>query len=67
MYVGVMVLELGISVSSGSIVKYAILGGLVVLFYFKSRYEESLLQAKYPNYAEYMKNTPRFWPRFRKG
>ena len=34
---------------------------LVVLFYFKSKYEESLLIQKYPDYKNYMNVTRRFF------
>lgn len=33
---------------------------LLVLFYFKSSYEEQLLGERYPNYAEYRKRVGRF-------
>lgn len=38
---------------------------LMVLFYFKSRYEETRLQIKFPEYAQYRKNTGRFFPRLK--
>jgi protein-S-isoprenylcysteine O-methyltransferase Ste14 len=37
--------------------------GLHVLFFFKSRYEERLLQDRYPAYFEYMERAGRFIPR----
>jgi protein-S-isoprenylcysteine O-methyltransferase Ste14 len=65
MYVGVLVLSLGITVSSGSILKYGILAALYGLFSVKARYEERLLLAKYPGYKAYIAKTPRFVPRLR--
>ena len=62
MYSAVIMLALGIAVGSGGIYKYVLCGGLMVLFHYKARYEEQLLQAKYPEYADYMKHTPRFLP-----
>lgn len=62
MYSGVIALALGIALSSGAIYKYLLCGCLIVLFHYKARYEEELLQAKYPGYADYMKRTPRFLP-----
>ena len=63
MYTGVMTLSLGIAIGSNYWLKYAIVFGLVLLFNFKARFEESLLRAKYPGYAAYMRRTPRFLPR----
>jgi protein-S-isoprenylcysteine O-methyltransferase Ste14 len=37
---------------------------LIVLFYFKSEYEESQLISKYRDYSEYKNNTGRFFPWF---
>lgn len=62
MYVGVLVLSLGIAVSSGSVVKYLLILALYILFSFKARYEEKLLLAKYSGYKAYMQKTHRFLP-----
>lgn len=62
MYVGVLTLSLGLAVSGGNIQKYLLVIALYVLFSFKARYEERLLIAKYPNYKQYMHDTPRFIP-----
>lgn len=63
MYVGVLTLSLGICLASTSVAKYLLLIGLYLLLSYKSRYEETLLAAKYPNYQKYMKRTNRFIPR----
>lgn len=62
MYVGVLILSLGIAVSSGSVIKYLLVLALYILFSFKARYEEKLLLAKYPGYKAYMRRTHRFIP-----
>jgi protein-S-isoprenylcysteine O-methyltransferase Ste14 len=62
MYTSVMVLSAGIAVSSGSLIKYALVIGLAVLFHFKSNYEEHYLAEQYPEYTNYAKKTPRFVP-----
>ena len=67
MYVGVLVLSLGISIAGNSIAKFLILLALFILFNLKARYEENLLVAKYLGYKEYMKATPRFVPKLYRG
>jgi protein-S-isoprenylcysteine O-methyltransferase Ste14 len=62
MYVGVLTLSLGIAVSSGSALKYLIVFALYILFTYKARYEEKLLESKYPDYKSYMNKTRRFIP-----
>lgn len=62
MYSGVLLLSLGIAIASGSLVKYLLVLTLLILFYYKSRYEEKYLSAQYPEYGKYAKKTPRFVP-----
>lgn len=62
MYTSVMILCLGIAVVSGSVIKYALVGCLAILFHFKSVYEEKFLKQKYPDYESYAKITPKFIP-----
>ena len=50
----------GYAIYQESIFKLFITLLLVILFYFKSKYEESLLTQKYPDYPEYKKRTRRF-------
>jgi len=64
MYVGVLVLSLGIAVAGGNLEKYVLVICLYILFSYKARYEEKLLAEKYSGYEKYMKNTPRFLPKF---
>lgn len=62
MYTSVLLLSLGISLLSGNLIKYALVIGLYVLFYYKSKYEERYLRQKYSNYSEYAGLTGRFIP-----
>lgn len=62
MYSSVLLLALGIALNSGSVIKYFLVICLYVLFHFKSVYEEKYLRLKYPEYAEYSAQTPRFIP-----
>lgn len=64
MYTGVITFSLGIALSSGEIYKYLLVFSLVILFYFKSEYEEKYLAYKYKGYQEYTNHTPRFIPKF---
>lgn len=63
MYLGVLTLSLGIAISGGSVQKYILVVGLLILFIFKARYEEELLLRKYPGYKNYKKQTPWLFPK----
>ncbi len=62
MYTSVLLLALGLSLNSGSVIKYLLTLSLYVLFLLKSIYEEKYLRLKYPDYAEYAARIPRFIP-----
>ena len=62
MYSSVLLLALGIALRSGSGIKYLLAICLYVLFHLKSVYEERYLRLKYPEYAEYSTQIPRFIP-----
>jgi protein-S-isoprenylcysteine O-methyltransferase Ste14 len=62
MYASVMVLCLGIALSSGMVIKYLIFVALAALFHFKSRYEERYLRQKFPEYEAYAQRTGRIIP-----
>lgn len=62
MYTSVLLLVLGIALLSGNFIKYLLVGSLVLLFYFKSLYEEKYLAEKYPDYKAYADKIPRFIP-----
>ncbi|HUW87305.1 MAG TPA: isoprenylcysteine carboxylmethyltransferase family protein [Candidatus Paceibacterota bacterium] len=66
MYTSVLLFSFGIALYYGSLYKYLLVGSLLVLFYFKSSYEESFLSEKYPDYSNYARVTPRFLPRLRR-
>jgi protein-S-isoprenylcysteine O-methyltransferase Ste14 len=61
-YSGILLLATGISFYYCSVWKLTITGLLVILFYFKSVYEEVLLSKKYIEYVKYKENTGRFLP-----
>jgi len=62
MYTSVMLLALGVAVVSGSLIKYFLVVCLIVLFHFKSVYEEKYLKLQYPEYEQYAKKTPKYIP-----
>jgi protein-S-isoprenylcysteine O-methyltransferase Ste14 len=49
-YTSVLLLCLGIAILSGSLIKYSLVVCLIILFHFKSVYEEKYLLIKYPEY-----------------
>lgn len=63
-YTGVIFTFLGMSLFWLSWYKVLITIILIILFWFKSTYEESQLIQKFPNYVDYKKTTPRFFPGF---
>lgn len=60
-YSGIFLAALGITFYTGSYWQLVILFILLILFYFKSKYEESLLIEKYQEYENYIKVTRRFF------
>jgi len=64
-YTGILLMFFGYGIYQGSSYKIGITVVLNLLFYFKSSYEESKLQAKYQGYSGYKKTTGRFLPRLR--
>jgi protein-S-isoprenylcysteine O-methyltransferase Ste14 len=63
MYDGVIIIALGLSLSSNHWIDYLFTGLLILLFMYKSNFEEKLLLEKYPVYKKYMQNTPAFLPK----
>jgi protein-S-isoprenylcysteine O-methyltransferase Ste14 len=61
-YSGIILTALGCGLYLGSTWKISIGVALWVLFYFKSRYEETLLIQQYSDYEAYRKRTSRFFP-----
>ncbi|MEG9328381.1 isoprenylcysteine carboxylmethyltransferase family protein [Salinimicrobium catena] len=64
-YSGVLFMAFGLSVWLGSGYKLLISLLLLLVFYFKSRYEEIRLQEHFPEYVFYKRQTGRFFPKFR--
>jgi len=62
-YTGIILLLGGYGFYKNSVYKISITLLLYVLFYFKSSYEEKLLQNKYSNYLEFKKTRGRFFPK----
>jgi protein-S-isoprenylcysteine O-methyltransferase Ste14 len=60
-YSGIFLGSFGIGLYTGSYWQLFVSITLLILFYFKSNYEESLLIQKYTDYKEYMKKTRKFF------
>lgn len=61
-YTGIILFFTGYSVYQNSFYKLAISMLLLVLFYFKSNYEEQRLEQKFPDYKLYKSKTGKFFP-----
>jgi protein-S-isoprenylcysteine O-methyltransferase Ste14 len=62
-YTGFILTTLGLALEVGSVGKLFFVGGLIVLFNYKAKWEEAFLLARYPEYRTYMSKTGRFVPR----
>ncbi len=62
-YTAVTVLGVGISLRSGSVMGTVAFIGLIILFNFKARWEETRLAMSFPGYESYMNTTGRFLPK----
>ncbi len=60
-YTGIFLASLGIAFYTSSYWQLAIALILLILFYFKSKYEESLLIEKYKDYKAYITKSRRFF------
>ncbi|MEM9328543.1 MAG: isoprenylcysteine carboxylmethyltransferase family protein [Bacteroidota bacterium] len=63
-YAGILGATFGWALMQGSGWKLGIVVLLYGLFHFKSKYEEALLTAKFPDYEAYRKVTGRFFPKW---
>ncbi len=61
-YTGVLLIVVGLTVRSGSVVTLAVAVVTVVFFDRKARWEEAQLSERYDGYADYAARTPRFVP-----
>ena len=62
-YAGIFWGGVGIGVVYGDAVRVIIAGMLLLLFYFKSNYEEKRLMQVFPDYADYRTRTGKFFSR----
>jgi protein-S-isoprenylcysteine O-methyltransferase Ste14 len=62
-YLGLLTLALGLTINGASIRHILALGILSFILHMKARFEERLLIAKFPEYAEYAKRVGRLVPR----
>jgi protein-S-isoprenylcysteine O-methyltransferase Ste14 len=63
-YTGILLTVFGYSLYSQSVSRLVISFLLLILFYFKTNYEEQKLVLKYPDYKAYKLRTGRFLPKF---
>jgi protein-S-isoprenylcysteine O-methyltransferase Ste14 len=61
-YTGVLLIVVGLTLRSGSVVTLAVAVVTVVFFDRKARWEEAQLSKRYPDYADYASHTHRFVP-----
>mgnify|MGYP001395839544 CR=1 FL=1 len=61
-YSGILLTAFGYAFYSQSISRLTISVLLLILFYFKTNYEEQKLSQKYPEYGAYKARTARFFP-----
>ena len=61
-YSGIFLATIGLGFFNNSLWQICIAVTLLILFYFKSSYEENLLNEKYEEYKKYKETTNRFFP-----
>ena len=61
-YTGLLLIASGISLYSMNIPRALLTFLLFLLFYNKSKYEETMLEVKFPAYADYRNKAGRFFP-----
>jgi protein-S-isoprenylcysteine O-methyltransferase Ste14 len=64
-YSGILLLAFSFALYQNSGFKILISFFLLILFYFKTGYEEKLLSLKFPEYKNYKMNTGRFFPKIK--
>lgn len=65
-YTGLILFTFGYAVFKASLFKVLIALVLLLLFYFKTNYEEQKLLQKFSNYNDYKKKVNRFFPKIKK-
>lgn len=63
-YLGLILVSLGIVLTNGSVIKFGFWVLLVFLLIFKMKFEESLLIKTYPGYKQYQEKVPGIFPKF---
>lgn len=63
-YSGILLSAFAFAAGTGSLHKLLTAIALLILFYFKTAYEEKRLAEHYREYADYRKRTGRFFPKF---
>ncbi|MTB49517.1 isoprenylcysteine carboxylmethyltransferase family protein [Lewinella sp. W8] len=61
-YAGILFFAFGYALWSASATRLVMAGMLLILFFFKSRYEEKMLEEQYGEYRDYRRKTGRFGP-----
>ena len=56
-YTGIVVIVIGVAMRSATPAVLAVGAGVIVFLLFKTRYEEALLQTRYPDYSAYRSRT----------
>ncbi len=62
-YTGIWIGGVGVSLYYADGIRLLLACALLLLFYFKSGYEEKRLMQVFPDYADYKKHTGRFFPK----
>lgn len=62
-YTAVLAITGGVALYHGALIPLLLWGALLVLFYVKSDYEETLLRRTFPDYSAYRKRAGRFLPK----
>jgi protein-S-isoprenylcysteine O-methyltransferase Ste14 len=65
-YSGVLLVGASVTLAAGDAWRLLVLGLLLALFTVKSRWEETRLAERFPDYPAYAARTPRFLPRLRR-
>lgn len=63
-YTGILIFMFSFSFWLGDAYKLCISLAILVLFYYKTNYEESLLESMFDDYKAYKTKTGRFFPKF---
>jgi protein-S-isoprenylcysteine O-methyltransferase Ste14 len=61
-YSALLLITAGITIYSLNVPRALVTLLLIILFYYKSQYEESLLEQKFSGYSDYRSGTGRFFP-----